>query len=290
MNLRFFPLLVGLLLTTAAHAAPRDEARAAYDRGLEARKRGDMKRASEELAKADALVPNASALQAALDAAVEADDAALGEELVARSQREPASPALAASVTAAHLKFNGRAGRLRALCPRTPKCFARLDGRAIDTDVPVWTTTGAHLVTFVVGGTSQNKPVDVTTEGMPDVFPATKGQQVHPEDRPPPGRTHGEGGLPPLVTYAGVGLSVALLAATTFFALDAKHTHDAFHDASCAAPGGRGNPGCQDAHDDGVRRQAFANVALVSTFVVAAATAVVALAFTDWKPRAGVTF
>ncbi len=279
--------MIALLFTTAAHATPRDEARAAYDSGLDARKRGDMRRASEELARADALIPNASALQAALDASVEADDAALGEELVARSQREPASPALAASVTAAHLKFNGRAGRFRALCPRSPKCFARLDGRAVEADVAVWTTTGPHVVTFVLGGASQNKPVDVTPEGMADVIPVTKGQQVHPEDHPPSsGHTHGEG-LPPLVTYAGVGLGVTLLAATTFFALDAKHTHQAFEDAGCSTGG---NAGCQDVHDDGVRRQAFANVALVSTFVVAAATAVVAFAFTDWKPRAGVTF
>lgn len=284
MKLRLVAL--GLLLTTAAHASPRDEARAAYDRGLEARKRGDLKRASEELARADAIVPSASALQAALDASVEADDPALGEELVARSQREPAAPALAASVTAAHLKFNGRAGRFRALCPRSPKCFAKLDGRAIDAGVPVWTTTGAHVVTFVIGGASQSKPVDVAPDGTTDVIPVTRGQQVHPEDRPPSAVGRREG-LPPLVTYAGIGLGVALLAATTFFALDAKHTHDAFDDAGCGAGG---NPGCQDVHDDGVRRQALTNVALVSTFVVAAATAVVALGFTDWKPRAGVTF
>lgn len=287
MSLRARIVLAGLLVTGAASATPRDEARAAYDRGLEARKRGDLKRASEELALADALVPDPHALRAALDAAVEADDAALGEELVARAQREPAAPDLAASVTAAHLKFNGRAGRLRALCPSSHNrpCYAKLDGRSIDTNVPVWTTTGPHVVTFTIGGVPQTKNADVTPDALADVVPVTKGQQVHAGDVPPAAGTRE--GLPPLVTYAGIGLGVGLLAATTFLAVDTKNTHTAFDDAGCSVGG---NPGCQDVRDDGVHRQTLTNVFLVSTFVVAAATAVVALAFTDWKPRAGVTF
>src|SRR5687767_10529928 len=106
-----------LLATTGAFAqAPSADARArakeAYDRGVEAHNKGDMHKAAQEFARADALAPSGVALQAALDAAIEADDPALGGELLERSTREKPSGQLAASVSQAKTKFAGRAGRV----------------------------------------------------------------------------------------------------------------------------------------------------------------------------------
>lgn len=89
-------------------------AKQAYDRGVSAFKRGDEKGAAQEFARADALEPTPVALQAALDAAIEADDLALASVLLERSKRAPATPGLAASITAAHLAFRDRLTAPRA--------------------------------------------------------------------------------------------------------------------------------------------------------------------------------
>ncbi len=99
--------IVIVVLPSPASAEPT-AAKQAYDQGVEAYERGDLEGASQQFARADTLAPNAVSLQAALDAAIDADDAALVSELLQRSKRGPAPPNLAASITAAHLKFQGR--------------------------------------------------------------------------------------------------------------------------------------------------------------------------------------
>jgi hypothetical protein len=288
-------LVAATMMTSSFALASGPEkalAKQAYDRGLEAHKRGDLHLAAEEFARADALAPSAVALQAALNAAIEADDAPLGAELLERSKRAPATPGLASSITAAHLKFNGQTGRLIIHCPSGSTCTARLDDKPVDVDRPAWARTGPHNVVVQVDGQPQTKLIDVASNQTTEV---TLGKGAQPSsttaaaavvdastsDTPPSkrGETLGRR-LPPIFFYGGLGLTTLLAGATTYFAIDASSQHGSFTDAGCE----RANfAQCAALKDDGESSQTLANIGLASTAVVGIGTAVVGLVFTDWN-------
>jgi hypothetical protein len=290
-----FLVSLALAISTPASAETGDKARAkeAYDRGLAAHKKGDLKMAAQEFARADSYAPSPVALQAALDAAVEADDAPLGAELLERSRREPAPPGLAASITAAHLKFSGRTGKVRVACPTSAACTAKLDERSIEVDKVVWTRTGSHTLVTQVDGKSQKQQVEVSSDQLVEVS-AVKGgaTAVRPEaaDTPAPADADADSprrkrgafaeGLPPIVFFGGVGLTVVLAGVTTYFAIDTSNAHGDFEKAGCAqanfAP-------CAGHKADGESSQSMTNVMLALTGVAAVGTAVVGAAFTNWK-------
>lgn len=285
-----------LLVPSTALAQPTADARArakeAYDRGVEAHAKGDLRRAAQEFARADSLAPSPVALQAALEAAIDADDPALGAELLERSAREKPTGQLAARVSTARAKFAGRAGRVRVQCPSGTTCTATLDGAAIDTQKPVWTRTGQHSVVVQVDGDAQTRLVRVEPDAIADVT-GTKPSGAAPAAAPAPaasattineepkGMQRGlDKGLPPIVFYAGAGATVLLAGVTTFFALDTKNKHDEFENLGC----NRANlTDCEPLKDDGERAQTYTNVTLVLTGVAAVATAVIGIGFTDWK-------
>ncbi|MBX3219344.1 MAG: hypothetical protein KF795_02425 [Labilithrix sp.] len=301
-----FAALAALSLGAGAEPVDRAGAKEAYDRGVEAHKRGELHDAAEEFARADALAPSAVALQAALDAAIEADDASLGAALLERSKRGPAPPALASSITAAHLKFRGRAGRVRVLCPEGSTCSARLDDKVVDVDRVVWTSTGKHTLRVDLDGNAQAKAVDVSSDQILDVTP-NKGAPPsivllspselveRPSDARPtaPATESDEAeasggsrapagvgpGLPPVVFFGGVALTVALAGVTTWFALDASSTHGAFEKAGC---GTANFAACEGLKDDGEGSQRATNIALALTAVSGIATALVGVMFTSW--------
>jgi len=126
------------------HAAARlfEDAGAAEDRG-------DHAAAARLYAEADALSPNAVALQAALNAAIAADDAGIGMELAERAASRDGEAALATLASEARDRFRPRAGRMIITCKG---CSARLDKAAVDLDHPRWVSAGFHLVEFDVGG------------------------------------------------------------------------------------------------------------------------------------------
>ena len=290
----FAMLVCSSSLAQTPSSDARAQAKEAYDRGIEAHGRGDLQRAAEEFARADALAPSPVALQAALDAAIDADDPALGAELLQRSQRAKASGPLAASIQAARSKFAKRAGRVRVQCPEGTTCNATLDGAAIDVTKPTWTRTGQHTVVVQVDGDVQTSLVRVEPGQTVDVEAASATAPRSSETTPPfddadrSGDRRGlRNGLPPIFFYGGLGATILLGAATAYFALDTKNKHDEFETLGCA----RANlTNCQDLKDDGQAAQTATNVGLALTGVVGVATAVVGLAFTDWKaPLVAVT-
>jgi hypothetical protein len=306
-RLRFESLLVAAAMTLSASALAeppdRAQAKAAYDRGLQAHKRGDHRKAAEEFARADALAPSAIALQAALDAAIEADDPVLGAELIERSKREPAPPKLAASITAAHMKFKGRAGRVQVVCPAGSTCTTKIDDQPVEKDKIAWARTGQRTVTVQVDGEPQTSVIDVNSEQVavvnvsksaPSAPPATASSDsvapISPAPAPVPAptsadserpRSHTFGdGLPPIFFYSGVGLTVVLAGVTTYFAIDAANAHSSFESTGCT----RANYAqCEGIKSDGEGSQTGANVALVLTGISAVATAVVGVRFTNWR-------
>ncbi len=288
-----FLVATAMTVSLPALAQPGDKARAkeAYDRGLQAHKRGDVKKAAEEFARADSLAPSPIALQAALDATIEADDAPLGAELLERSRREPAPPGLAASITAAHLKFNGRTGKVRVACPGSASCSAKVDDQPIEVDKVVWARTGQHTVVAQVDGKSHKQQIEVSSDQLVEIS-AVKGvaaARAELEDTTPPPDADSDsprkrgafaGGLPPIVFFGAAGLTVAVAGVTTYFAIDTSSQHSEFEKAGCNqanfAP-------CAGLRSDGESSQSTTNVMLALTGVAAVGTAVIGVAFTNWK-------
>jgi hypothetical protein len=294
MKLRALLFSTAVLVAVPAMASaqgPSGDARArakeAYDRGVEAHGKGDMHKAAQEFARADSLAPSGIALQAALDAAIEADDPALGAELLERSHREKPSGQLAASINQAKTKFAGRAGRVKVSCPSGSTCLATIDGASMETAKPSWARTGQHTVVVQVDGDPQTKLVRVEADQIVEVV-GTKGdssvaaKEPSPSEPPPPDKKKHrfEDGLPPIFFYGGVGLTVVLAGVTTFLAVSTSSTHDDFENLGCT----RANvDGCADLKDDGESGQTSTNAVLVLTAVAAIGTAVVGAAFTNWK-------
>lgn len=305
-------VLASLSLSTSAFAGPAgptDKARAkeAYDRGLEAHKRGDTHAAAEEFARADSLAPSGVALRAAIDAAIESDDPALGSELVERSKREPASGTLATSIATATTKFKGRAGRLRVVCPRGSTCLAKVDETPIETDKVVWARTGQRTIIVQVDGDAQTKLVDLGPDQVVDVTssgkngavvesslsttPASSGSSSSssssasssPEAEKP--RQHPKDGLfgdglPPIYFYAGVGVTAIFAGMTTIFAIDSANEHSSFKDAGCEQTN---YPACATLASDGEGAQTRTNVSLVLTALSGIATTVIGVRLTNWE-------
>ncbi|MBS2013918.1 MAG: hypothetical protein JST00_13595 [Deltaproteobacteria bacterium] len=297
-------------LPAAAQPAPpateKARAKEAYDRAVEAHKRGDYQQAAREFAEADALAPSSIALQAALDAAIEADDPVLGGDLLDRSRRASvngASVALLQTVEAAKKKFAGRAGRVGIVCPAGSTCLSTIDGTAMDSTRPTWVRTGGHLVVIVVDGNPQTKNVDVRADQLEAVVVSRSSSTMLPPSTAPgysPSSDIGDAGLhssssaaerdrarhgrgaklSPGVFWVGVGATGTAAVATVVLMSLASEARSDFVEAGC----GRANEiGCTAFKDAGESSQTRANVSLAGTGVIAVATIVIGLAFTDWS-------
>lgn len=289
-NLAWLVTLAAFTFSTSAMAAPADkeQARAAYDRGVEAHKRGDMHKAAEEFALADSFAPAAVALRAALDAAIEADDPPLMAELVERSKRETQPRDVATRVKEANAKIKGRAGRVHIVCPKGSSCLARIDEHPAEIDKVVWAHTGQRTVIVQVDGEPQTKLIEVGPDQVVEVAP-TKGapaaEPSHEEHSTGMVAAPSEGsrlsrGLPPIYFYAGVGLTTVLAGMTAVFALGASSKHGDFEDAGCTKAA---YASCAQLKSDGEGAQTRTNVGLVLTLLSGAATTVVGVKFTDWR-------
>jgi hypothetical protein len=276
-----------------------DEAKAAYDRGTTAYRRGDYALAAAEYSKADELAPNEVALQAALEAAVMCDDVPLGMQLLERSRRGPAAGTLANAINAARQKFSGRAGRLRVVCGPTP-CTATLDGHPVVIRAAPWVVAGQHRITFTVGGQTEDKNVEVRPDQLVEVrpagAPAPETSAIPPASGPPavvwPAAPPGSGEATPqprrtgpspwwfwgTVIATGVMGSLAATAAST-----AKSTHDDFVGKNCKSTASQE---CQDLAEKGKNDQSSANTAAVLTGIGVVASAVLGIWVVRWSPKA----
>ena len=294
-------LLVALVLLNGARAAHAQNdkalAKEAYDRGTQAHERGDFRRAAEEFSRADALAPSPVALQAALDAAVDADDPLLGAELLERSKRDAASGGLATSIESATKKLGGRAGRVRVSCPSGARCASTVDGAALDATKGAWLRVGAHKLVVQVDGATETRTVEIrageTTEVVPmraadkpavtpppvvptapstvPTSPGAPAAPVEPTSHKP---------LPPAAVWIGIGATVILAGGATVFAFRTRQSHSQFVDAGCERAAASG---CKDLKDDGERKQVIANGAFAAAAVAGVVTVVLGAFFVDWN-------
>lgn len=278
-------LLVGMwsapVRGRAEEPSDHERAGALYDEGRRAFDRGEVGRAAQAFAAADAIAPNPVALAAAFDAAVQADDAVLGAELCARAAERRLPEARDARGRKACRDFEARVGRLVLDCAPTP-CSARIGSVVLTAGEVAFVEPGEHIVELrsPTGVSSRRvtalagQTVAVRSETIAPVAPV-----VAPPPSPPADRQGGGPG--PGWFIAGAGASVLLVGGSVASALDADARHDSFVSAGCPEPGDD-RATCRSLADEGRGAEARTNVLIVTAAVIGIGTMVLGLV-TDWE-------
>lgn len=301
--MRWVGLLVATLLVVAdAGAAELSEedkaaARRAYEAGVAATKSGDLKAAAQAFATADAIIPNATALESALEASLRADDAALGMELVDRAERRPAVT-FPAVVARARATFEGRAGRLIVTC--VEPCGLLVDG-AVAPRTTLWLTVGAHVVRAEGATPPQERTVEVKANATNEVD-LRPVQVVAPVSPPTPAPTPSvrsvdepdEGGFAasPALFFIGVGVTAALGGVAVWSFVDTGSVHEDFETRSAAYDGSRSERAELEAlAADGEGAATRSWVFVGGAAAAAVGTTLIGILVTDWggsEAQAGV--
>jgi hypothetical protein len=237
------PIAACLATAHAAHAGdPRSTAAALYDRAVSAEARGRHAEAARLFAEADEAVPNDVALEAALRAAVVADDVPLGMELAERASSRAMAGPLVAAADDVRARLGPRAGRVRVACPPAARCTAELDGSPMPVDEARWARVGPHEVRVAVGLRREARTAVVERGRITEITAdaATVGEDRGAEAAPPGAATHGAG-LAPGWLWLGAGLTAAGAVATVASFADTAARHSAFeqHPTADAASSGR---------------------------------------------------
>jgi hypothetical protein len=268
MRSRFFApgagLAIALLCTRASAGGADDRARArdAYDRGAAAHARGDHATEARELALADAILPNAVTLQAAIEAAIEADDAVLAITLCDRARRGPVEGPLGATVQRAAARFSQRVGRLHVGCIPASPCTVTIDGIAADAGRDVVLRVGTHAVVVQSLGSPDVTTVDVTAGRTQELMLTAIMDPAEPSP------SHGR----PLGWFiAALGATVVAGGVTVGLAVDTASKHGAFVSAGCPGPV---HGDCAALASDGTAAQLRTNVLLGVTAALAVTTVV----------------
>lgn len=281
-----------------AQQGDRDRARTAYEEGTKAFKKGDFEAAATKYAEADSIAPSPVALQAALDAAVKADDAVLGAELLERARTRDVKGALATSVQTATTKLAHRAGKVTATCPSA--CTVTLDGSAIEAGRARWVKPGTHAVVFTIGGQNETKSVDVAADAevsvqapappppTPPSNPITTTVETPP---PPPPQAlfnepyippvHKKSGVSPALFWASLGGTVAFTAASVTLLAVTKSTHDDFLAQSCAL---NATASCKSLASQGNTTMILGDTFLGVSIAAAIWTVIAGAVVVKWKP------
>ncbi|HEY8039833.1 MAG TPA: hypothetical protein VIF15_08580 [Polyangiaceae bacterium] len=252
------------------------QAHQAYARGTAAFRRGDYATAAREYSAADALAPSPVALQAAIDAAVQADDPVLGTELVERARGSARTDALVTSMMTAQHKFAHRTGRIRLVCA-APPCLAAIDGVATDVAEPAIVRVGAHSVTLEAAGAVTRRSVTVApdetivvespaagtaTGSAPAPAPAPTATPT-PTGTPTPAPAHG---LSPTWLFVGIGATAVAGGLTIASGVDTADRHSHFQSVCPGAVH------CGDLASQGQSAQTRTNVLLGVTAALGVAT------------------
>jgi hypothetical protein len=271
----------------AQTADEQERAREAYDRGTASYKHGDYLTAAKQYVLADQLAPNPLSLQAALDAAVHADDPVLGQTLLGRLAMRPTSdPTLASLGAIARARFAHRTARIRFACPEG--CTGSVDGEEVDTTTDVFVLPGAHQVSFQVEGHVERRSLEMKLDesvsvgreigpASPSAASTTSKAPAAPapeEDGSSLARLDPAWFLLSLVATGVLGPGAALSAA------DTVNKHNEFQAAGCTTTG---SAACDTLGNDGPLAQLRTNVLLGATAATAATTALLGLVFVRWR-------
>ncbi len=278
----------------ALAADGKEEAAAAYDRGASAYDRGDFKTAATELARADELAESAVTLELAINAAIRADDAALGMTLADRATRRKGTSTGSAkadyAAENARKKLGAKVGRLSVVCPSSgapasgsSRCTAALDGASFEIGSARYVTVGKHRLSVTRASSAAPELFDVTIEpgktvelipaASPPIDANSKGAAsapVAPRDE--------RRGLSPVWFWVAAGVTAAGAGVSVVSGLDTKSKHDAFvADRSST-----------QASNDGKASEQRTILLLAGTGVLAVATAALGLFAVDWRASSSV--
>jgi hypothetical protein len=265
----------------------RARARDAYDRGAAAHLRGDEVTAARELALADAIVPSPVTLQAALEAAIAADDAVLVVLLCDRAERAPNEQALAALAHRARSRFGSRVGHVRVECDAGTACTLALDGAPIEAGREVVVPVGRHVVSIDRAGRSEQRVVRVDPAGAATIAITASAPLVEQSVAPALRRDAPRARRPLGWFIASLAATAAAGGATIGSGVDTAARHTAFVSAGCAGPA-HGN--CSALANDGAAAELRTNLLGAVTGGLGAVTVVAAaLTFRGGdEPRAAV--
>lgn len=270
-------VVAGSFGPTTAHAQPPPPAEAAaaaeeYDRGLAAHQRGDLRAAAAHFARADAMAPDPVALEAALRAAVAADDPVLAMRLVDRAdRRRPHSAAIAAAATELIERHGARVSRITIACTG---CTATVDGEEVSAGASLVVAPGRHAVVIRVGTRVEpQRLVDVaagsTRVESPRDAPRTASFPPPPPGPPPPEAP--EAGLSPVVFWIGAAATAVLGGLTIASGVDVLDRAAAFEAEPTASKAAEGQAA-----------ETRSYVLGAATGIVGAATITVGLFVVDW--------
>ena len=292
-------------------------AREAYDRGSAAYRKGDYGLAAHEYARADELMPNDTALQAGLEAAVLSDEVELGMELLERARRGEAGKRLTAAIKAARKKFQGRAGRIRVSCGEAP-CTASVDGALIEPRATRWVRVGWRKVAIDIGQVHEEQTVEVKAEQLAEVVassrrsqdnptaveaaavPATATADAVPAAPVPVATTEPEatvsqpdaveraerGGLAPRWFWIGAAVTGVLGGAAGYFAVQSSGKYSDFRRQDCA---NSYSQECLDLAEEGKAYDLDTGLLATTAALAGIGTAVIGIWFVRWNdaPNAG---
>ncbi len=291
--------IAGVLVASVANAqVNRDAARAAYEAGTQAYRQGDFAKAAARYAEADTLAPSAVALQAALDAAVKADDAVIGAELLDRARTRTATGALQSAIDAAAVKLAHRAGKLTVTCPGA--CTATLDGSVVELNHVRWVTVGTHVLSFLVDARSSSRSVDVPADAEISVSPPEPPVVYSPS--PPltvpttwvthdtPLRDvevrHRSRGMAPAWFWGSLGATVALGVASGILLGMTSSTHGSFVAQSCSTST---TASCASLASQGSATETAGDILLAGSIVATIWTVIAGAALVRWSGAIGVS-
>ncbi len=265
---------VFLLARSAFADGEVNEARDLYAQGAAAYDAGDYARAASLLAKADALGPNATTLELALNAVLRTDDAVLGEELALRVDVRGGSSELADFARRAHGRFQPNVGRVRVVCAGDHKCTAKVGANTWSGGEIHAVTPGAVDATFdersAQARVAPGAQVDLVEPSRVVIAPPTPPPSVLgvvPEEKP---RSRG---VTPAVFWTGFALTAIAGGVTIASGVDTASIHGAFVTSPSVDTQSRG----RDA-------ELRTNVLLGSTLGLGVATLAIAF-FTQWHAR-----
>lgn len=257
--------LAGALLV--ARSAAADDAKTLYDRAAAAYDAHDFASAASLFARADALAPDPTVLRLALAAAIQADDAVLGENLVLRAYGRAGTPELVAVEDEARRRFEPRVARVRVVCASDdPKCVARVGAVTLGGGDEHAFAPGSVEIDFghrgkLRLGAVAGARLDAVQPAALAPVPARAGAE-----RPEPS------GLSPAWFVVGMVATAALGGVTIASGVDTASRHDAF----VANP----NANLQAAGEDAQLRT---NILLGGTIGLAAITVLVGVLATRWS-------
>lgn len=281
----------------AANPTPQQikAAAEAFDRGIKAAQAGQFDEAASHFEEADREAPSPDALRAAVRARRDAKQGARASTLAALALgRYPDDKDLGSFARGVIEQFGAGLHKVSVSCK--PECVLVVDNKLIPgeaaSSITLYLDPGKHGVSAGWNDKTQSRDMTATAGGSSslsfsppkDDKPAPAASSA-PSAAPAPSATEGDGkkpaprgGLPPVVTYVGVGVTVLLAGVSVWSGLDTQSNPgpDKVKEL-CVGQG----EGCS-AYQDGLSRQKRTNMLLAATGGAAVVTGVLAL-LTNWK-------